>query len=59
MSEIEIEKLFIEALQERGIYKSVGVDRTVISKWKTTPPTIGTMLQVLLKLDKIKVVKNG
>lgn len=60
MTEQEIKDLFFETLSERGISNKIGVGRSVVSHWKgDRPPTFALMLEVLFKLDKIKITANG
>ena len=60
MTEIEIKELFTNAIQERGVYKKIGVTSDVVYNWKNNrggPPSIGQMLETLYYLQLIKVVK--
>lgn len=60
MSEKEIQRVFFEAIQERGVYKKIKVSRDVVYNWKHgrgAAPTLGQMLEALYYLRKIEV--NG
>ncbi|MDO5636252.1 MAG: hypothetical protein Q4G18_03285 [Myroides sp.] len=60
MKEAAIKEMFDQAIQERGVYTLLNVSRSVVSDWKTnrTKPSLGTMIEVLYRLDQISIIKN-
>lgn len=58
MDEDQIKEEFLKALQKRGVSKELDIHRSMVSVWKNKLPSVGTMLEVLLKLNKITIVKN-
>jgi hypothetical protein len=60
MTEAEIREMFHNVLQERGIYKKIGVERSYVSNWKgPRPASFAVMLEVLYKLNKITITANA
>lgn len=59
MTPQEIEKLFFEAIQPRGIHSQLtGISEDKIYNWRKgrgSKPHVGEMLQVLYQLNLIKV----
>lgn len=61
MNEDQIKEMFLEVIQERGIYNKINVSRDVVYNWKHgrgTAPTLGQMLEALYRLGKIKIDGN-
>lgn len=56
----QITEEFYKAIAIRGIYKELGVARTVVGKWKEPGrvPSLGIMVEVLLKLNRITITLN-
>ena len=62
MTNIEIEVLFKEVIQEKAIYNKLeGISRNTVFNWlnERSKPTIGDMLNVLHQLKKISVTINS
>jgi transposase len=60
MKEQELKELFYKTLSERGISNQIGVNRSVVSKWKKdVTPTFGLMLEVLYRLGRINITENA
>jgi len=62
MTEGKIKELFKENMQDRGVYAKINVSRDVAYNWKHgrgTAPTIGQMLEVLYRLNIIKIEVNN
>lgn len=62
MTTDQIEKLFIDTIQEKAIYKKlIGINEDKIYNWRTgrkTAPNLGDMLNVLYQMKKISIVIN-
>lgn len=63
MDEKEIKEAFYTAIDVRGIYKELGVNKGAVNHWKDRrgtekEPSVGLMLEVLLKLGKIRILNN-
>jgi hypothetical protein len=59
MTEEEIRELYNEVINQRGIHNKLGLSRSYIYHLRNdVPPTLGLMLEQLLKLGKIKVELN-
>jgi len=62
MSEKEITEMFLEVIQERGVYAKINVSRDVVYNWKHgrgAAPTLGQMLEALYRLNKLKIHVNN
>jgi len=59
MNQLEIDLLFHETIQQRGIYNKLeGITENMIYNWRKgrgKKPDIGTMLGVLFQLDLIRI----
>ena len=56
----QITEEFYKAISERAVHNKLGMARAILSQWNTKQriPPLGTMLEVLLKLNRIKITLN-
>ncbi len=55
MTEQEIKDAFYEILNTRGAGIKAGLTKFQVHNYKRTEPTIGTMLELLWKADKLEM----
>ncbi len=55
MTETEINEAFNTIINTRGMGTKAGLTKFQVYNYKRYPPTIGTMLEVLWKLDKLEM----
>ncbi|OIQ22051.1 MAG: hypothetical protein BM557_01345 [Flavobacterium sp. MedPE-SWcel] len=59
MNEEDIKQAFDKAISVRGISKQLDISRSRVSHWRNDEKVpFSTMLEVLYKLDKIKILPN-
>jgi hypothetical protein len=58
MTQEEIVELFTEEVQKKDFGKRAGILKNKVWNYRNRPPKLGYMLEILIKLDLVKITKK-